>query len=94
MFPDLIPCLICGLRTRSIFLERHLKNSHGISVIKYKKEHPSAKTKHTEKEGVDWVTCLECGHRAKNLSSHIKSKHPDYKTKHPDARVTVKKQKD
>ena len=40
-------------------------------------------------EGVDFVTCLDCGHRAVNLTSHMTSLHPDYRTRHPDAPINA-----
>lgn len=36
-------------------------------------------------EPEDYVTCLECGHRAENLTSHIQNAHPGYRDRHPDA---------
>jgi predicted transcriptional regulator len=36
-------------------------------------------------EPEDFVTCLDCGHRAENLTSHVTNAHPDYRDRHPDA---------
>ena len=36
-------------------------------------------------EPEDYVTCLECGHRAENLTSHTQSSHPGYRESHPEA---------
>lgn len=36
-------------------------------------------------EGQDFVTCVECGHRAENLTSHVTNAHPNYRRAHPDA---------
>lgn len=36
-------------------------------------------------EGVDYVVCRDCGHRAENLTSHVTHLHPDYRKRHPDA---------
>jgi hypothetical protein len=40
-------------------------------------------------EGVDFVTCLDCGHRAVNLTSHMMNLHPDYRSRHPDAPINA-----
>ena len=40
-------------------------------------------------EGQDFVTCVECGHRAENLTSHLLNAHPDYRERHPDALVVA-----
>lgn len=37
----------------------------------------------------DYVTCLECGHRAENLTSHIQAEHPGYRAKYPSALVVA-----
>lgn len=36
-------------------------------------------------EGVDFLRCLECPHRAENLSSHVTRAHPGYRERHPSA---------
>lgn len=36
-------------------------------------------------EGVDFLRCLECSHRAENLTSHITQAHPGYRERHPSA---------
>jgi len=36
-------------------------------------------------EPEDYVTCLECGHRAENLTSHVQNTHQGYREKHPKA---------
>jgi len=36
-------------------------------------------------EPEEFVTCLDCGHRAENLTSHVTNAHPDYRERHPDA---------
>lgn len=36
-------------------------------------------------EPEDYVTCLECGHRAENLTSHVVNAHPGYREAHPEA---------
>ena len=36
-------------------------------------------------EPEDYVTCLECGYRAENLTSHIQNAHPGYRQQHPKA---------
>lgn len=40
-------------------------------------------------EPQDFVTCLDCGHRAENLTSHLLNAHPDYRVRHPDALVVA-----
>jgi len=37
----------------------------------------------------DFVTCVECGHRAENLTSHVTNAHPNYRERHPDALVVA-----
>jgi len=39
----------------------------------------------------DYVTCLECGHRAENLTSHLQHEHPGYRERNPDAHVVALK---
>ncbi len=34
-------------------------------------------------EGSEYVTCLECGHRAENLTSHIQNAHPEWIGRYP-----------
>ena len=40
-------------------------------------------------EGTDYVVCLECGHRAENLTSHIQAVHSGYREKYPDAQIVA-----
>lgn len=40
-------------------------------------------------EPEDYVTCLECGHRAVNLTSHITTMHLGYREKYPDAEIVA-----
>ena len=40
-------------------------------------------------EPQDYVTCLDCGYRAENLTSHILNAHPDYRARHPNALVNA-----
>jgi predicted transcriptional regulator len=40
-------------------------------------------------EPKDFVTCLDCGYRAENLTSHLLNAHPDYRSRHPDALVVA-----
>jgi predicted transcriptional regulator len=40
-------------------------------------------------EPEDFVTCLDCGHRAENLTSHVTNAHPDYRDRHPDAVIVA-----
>jgi predicted transcriptional regulator len=40
-------------------------------------------------EPEDYVTCVECGHRAENLTSHIQNAHPTYREDHPEAEVVA-----
>lgn len=42
-------------------------------------------------EPEDYVTCLDCGYRAENLTSHFQNSHPDYRTRYPDALVNALK---
>jgi hypothetical protein len=42
-------------------------------------------------EPEDYVTCLDCGYRAENLTSHIQNAHPDYRSRYPDALVNALK---
>jgi len=37
----------------------------------------------------DYVVCLDCGHKAENLTSHYMSVHPDYRERHPDALIVA-----
>lgn len=37
----------------------------------------------------DYVTCVECGYRAENLTSHLQHEHPGYRKRHPDAMVVA-----
>lgn len=36
-------------------------------------------------EPEDYVTCLDCGYQAGNLTSHVQHAHPDYRDRHPEA---------
>ncbi len=40
-------------------------------------------------EPQDYVTCLDCGYRAENLTAHITHEHPDYRDRHPEALVVA-----
>lgn len=40
-------------------------------------------------EPQDYVTCLDCGYRAENLTSHITSMHPNYRSAHSDALIVA-----
>jgi len=40
-------------------------------------------------EPQDFVTCLECGYRAENLTSHLQNSHPEYRKKYPEALVVA-----
>lgn len=40
-------------------------------------------------EPQDYVTCLDCGYRTENLTSHVQNAHPDYRGRHPDAYVVA-----
>jgi ROS/MUCR transcriptional regulator protein len=40
-------------------------------------------------EGVDFVTCLDCGYRGVSLVSHFQNAHPDYRERHPTALVNA-----
>ena len=37
----------------------------------------------------DYVTCLDCGHRAESLTSHIRANHLNYRTRHPQSVVVA-----
>lgn len=36
-------------------------------------------------EPADYITCLDCGYKAENLTSHVHSVHPGYRERHGDA---------
>jgi len=40
-------------------------------------------------EPEDYITCVECGYHAENLTSHLNNTHPDYRERHPDALVVA-----
>jgi len=40
-------------------------------------------------EPEDYITCLDCGHRAENLTSHIQNAHPEYRVQHPGASLVA-----
>lgn len=40
-------------------------------------------------EGVDFVTCLDCGYRGVSLVSHFQNAHPGYRERHPTALVNA-----
>jgi len=40
-------------------------------------------------EPEDYVTCLDCGYQAENLTSHLQHEHPGYRDRHPDAFVVA-----
>jgi len=40
-------------------------------------------------EPKDFVTCVECGYRAENLTSHIQNAHPTYRKDHPEVLVVA-----
>lgn len=42
------------------------------------------------KEFEDYVTCLDCGYRAGNLTSHLRHNHVDYRLRHPNAAITAR----
>jgi len=39
----------------------------------------------------DFLTCLECGYRAENLTSHAQNAHPGYRERHPQAPMVALK---
>lgn len=40
-------------------------------------------------EGVGFIQCLECPHRAENLTSHVTHAHPGYRDRHPEATLVA-----
>lgn len=40
-------------------------------------------------EGRDYVTCLGCGHRAENLTSHVQNVHPEWVRRYPGQMVAL-----
>ena len=40
-------------------------------------------------EPEDYVTCLDCGHRAESLTSHLQNTHSGYRDRHPGALVVA-----
>jgi len=40
-------------------------------------------------EPEDYVTCVECGYRGENLTSHLQNAHPTYREDHPEALVVA-----
>ena len=36
-------------------------------------------------EPEDYITCLDCGYRAENLTSHVQNAHHNYRVRHPNA---------
>lgn len=80
----IIRCPECGvLHNVSKFFS---ENRHNPKCDKCKKEEINLKWKNL-KEPQDYVTCLECGYRSENLTSHINNEHPNYREKHPKALI-------
>ena len=83
-----IECPRCGaLHTVSLFLAPKTHNTHCKSCARAIHRLEQDALWEGKKTPDDYVVCLECGHRARNLTSHIRSQHRMslYKEKYPDA---------
>ena len=84
-----VPCTSCGTGHK---VHKSMGSLHDLRCPKCKVTGvEAARVSLWEgEEGDKYVTCLECGHRAENLTSHLTSKHPDYRLKHPDAQIVAR----
>lgn len=83
-----ISCSRCGADHEvSLFLSPKTHNAHCKACTEALKARKEEQLWHDQKTPDDYVICLECGHRARNLTSHIRSKHSMswYKETYPDA---------
>ena len=81
-----VTCLVCGAVWRgSKFL---VPGTHDLRCEACREAADEAVWA-SQTEGVDYVVCLDCGHRAENLTSHIQVAHPGYRDDYPDAPIVA-----
>jgi predicted transcriptional regulator len=80
-----VPCTTCGVE---ITVHKYAGSLHDLRCSTCKTASEEARWEgKTEPE--DFVTCLDCGHRAENLTSHVTNAHSDYRDRHPDAVIVA-----
>ena len=80
-----VPCTTCGV---AITVHKHAGSLHDLRCSTCKAASEEARWEGLE-DGFDYVTCLDCGYRAVNLTSHMQNAHPDYRERHPDAQIVA-----
>ena len=80
-----VPCTTCGV---AITVHKHAGSLHDLRCSTCKTASEEARWEGLE-DGFDYVTCLDCGYRAVNLTSHMQNAHPDYRERHPDAQINA-----
>lgn len=82
--PKQVSCTRCGETTE---IPNQASASTAVCPACREAEETSRWEGKTEPE--DFVTCLECGHRAENLTAHITHEHLGYRERHPGALVVA-----
>jgi len=78
-----VPCSTCGVE-----MTVHKLSQSNLKCGVCKQVEKEARWEGLE-DGFDYVTCLDCGYRAVNLTSHMQNAHPDYRERHPDAQINA-----
>jgi len=81
-----VACPSCG---KAHLVGKQMGKLHDLRCSECKKELgyvlPLLTVWMSKVEGVDYVVCRDCAHRAENLTSHVTHLHPGYRERYPDA---------
>jgi predicted transcriptional regulator len=85
-----VPCPVCGAAHT---VSKAMGSLHDLRCACCKAEFIATGLDSFEgkSEPDDYITCLDCGYRAENLTSHAQNAHPDYRVRYPDASMVALK---